>query len=93
MTKTIAKEWGRFNIHSNAVAFGWVETRLTAAKEQGGKLVGGGNVNTSGGEIEKQNLSCISACEFLHGNLLSGCESLSWLVICLARGCTPPFTY
>ncbi|MBU2648661.1 SDR family oxidoreductase [bacterium] len=38
LTKTIAKEWGRFNIHSNAVAFGWVETRLTAAKEKGGAL-------------------------------------------------------
>lgn len=38
LTKTMAKEWGRFNIHANAVAFGWVETRLTAAKEKGGSL-------------------------------------------------------
>ena len=35
MTKTIAKEWGRFNIYANAVAFGWIETRLTADKAQG----------------------------------------------------------
>ena len=28
-TKTLAKEWGRFNINVNAVAFGWIETRLT----------------------------------------------------------------
>ena len=34
LTKTIAKEWGRFNVQSNAVAYGWVDTRLTAAKEQ-----------------------------------------------------------
>lgn len=29
LTKTVAKEWGRFNIYANAVAFGWIETRLT----------------------------------------------------------------
>ncbi len=33
MTKTIAKEWGRFNICCNAVAYGFIETRLTQAKE------------------------------------------------------------
>jgi 3-oxoacyl-[acyl-carrier protein] reductase len=33
MTKTIAKEWGRFNIQANAVCYGFIETRLTASKE------------------------------------------------------------
>ena len=33
LTKTLAKEWGQFKINVNAVAFGFVETRLTAAKE------------------------------------------------------------
>jgi 3-oxoacyl-[acyl-carrier protein] reductase len=33
LTKTLAKEWGQFKINVNAVAFGWIETRLTAAKE------------------------------------------------------------
>ncbi len=33
ITKTLAKEWGQFKINVNAVAFGFVETRLTAAKE------------------------------------------------------------
>ncbi len=33
MTKTLAKEWGQFKVNVNAVAFGFVETRLTAAKE------------------------------------------------------------
>ena len=33
ITKTLAKEWGQFKINVNAVAFGYVETRLTAAKE------------------------------------------------------------
>jgi 3-oxoacyl-[acyl-carrier protein] reductase len=36
LTKTLAKEWGQFKINVNAVAFGFVETRLTASKEEGG---------------------------------------------------------
>jgi 3-oxoacyl-[acyl-carrier protein] reductase len=35
LTKTVAKEWGQFKINVNAVAFGFVETRLTASKEAG----------------------------------------------------------
>jgi len=38
LTKTLAKEWGQFKVNVNAVAFGFVETRLTAAKEAGGKF-------------------------------------------------------
>jgi 3-oxoacyl-[acyl-carrier protein] reductase len=34
LTKTVAKEWGQFKINVNAVAFGWIETRLTAAKDE-----------------------------------------------------------
>src|SRR3954468_19468389 len=33
LTKTLAKEWGQFKINVNAVAFGWIETRLTADKD------------------------------------------------------------
>jgi 3-oxoacyl-[acyl-carrier protein] reductase len=33
LTKTLAKEWGQFKVNCNAVAFGFIETRLTAAKE------------------------------------------------------------
>ena len=29
LTKTLAKEWGQFKINVNAVAFGYIETRLT----------------------------------------------------------------
>src|SRR6188768_1702747 len=38
LTKTLAKEWGQFKINVNAVAFGFVETRLTASKEEGGTI-------------------------------------------------------
>ena len=42
LTKTLAKEWGQFKVNVNAVAFGFVETRLTAAKEQGGEMTAPG---------------------------------------------------
>ncbi len=32
LTKTLAKEWGPLNVNVNAVAFGWIETRLTQPK-------------------------------------------------------------
>jgi len=36
LTKTIAKEWGpAFGVRCNTVAFGYIATRLTAAKEEG----------------------------------------------------------
>lgn len=42
LTKTLAKEWGMFKINVNAVAFGFVETRLTASKGSEGTV--GANV-------------------------------------------------
>jgi 3-oxoacyl-[acyl-carrier protein] reductase len=34
LTKTLAKEWGQFKVNCNAVAFGFIETRLTASKDE-----------------------------------------------------------
>lgn len=34
LTKTLAKEWGQFKVNCNAVAFGYIETRLTASKDE-----------------------------------------------------------
>lgn len=35
LTKTLAKEWGRYNVTVNAVAFGFIKTRLTEATADG----------------------------------------------------------
>jgi 3-oxoacyl-[acyl-carrier protein] reductase len=35
MTRTLAKEWGRYNVNVNAVAFGFIETRLTEVAADG----------------------------------------------------------
>ncbi len=35
LTKTLAREWGRYNIQVNCVAFGLIDTRLTRNKERG----------------------------------------------------------
>jgi 3-oxoacyl-[acyl-carrier protein] reductase len=42
LTKTLAKEWGQFKINVNAVAFGYIETRLTATKEESNTMEIGG---------------------------------------------------
>jgi 3-oxoacyl-[acyl-carrier protein] reductase len=42
MTKTLAKEWGQFKINVNAVAFGFIETRLTASKDESNTIEIGG---------------------------------------------------
>jgi 3-oxoacyl-[acyl-carrier protein] reductase len=42
LTKALAKEWGQFKINVNAVAFGWIETRLTASKDEANVVEIGG---------------------------------------------------
>jgi len=39
LSKTIAKEWGPFGVRANTVAFGYITTRLTQAKEDGAHIV------------------------------------------------------
>ncbi|HWH94625.1 MAG TPA: SDR family NAD(P)-dependent oxidoreductase [Baekduia sp.] len=38
LTKTLAKEWGQFKVNCNAVAFGFIQTRLTASKDDENKM-------------------------------------------------------
>lgn len=40
LTKTVAKEWQRYKITCNAVAYGGVDTRLTGEKETGDEVFG-----------------------------------------------------
>src|SRR6201991_1648199 len=38
LTKTLAKEWGQFKVNCNAVAFGFIDTRLTQSKDDANKM-------------------------------------------------------
>jgi len=48
MTKTVAAEWARHNVRCNAVAYGWIDTRITKPPEGNEKIVLGGKVITLG---------------------------------------------
>lgn len=39
LTKAIAKEWGRYNVTVNTVAFGFIKTRLTEASADGNSTI------------------------------------------------------
>jgi 3-oxoacyl-[acyl-carrier protein] reductase len=38
LARALAKEWGPMNVQANAVAYGWIDTRLTKEKERGQTL-------------------------------------------------------
>ena len=46
LTKTLAKEWGRYNVTVNAVAFGVIQTRLTEVE------AGGSTIDIAGNSIK-----------------------------------------
>ena len=48
LTKTLAKEWGRYNVQVNCVCYGFIDTRLTAAKESAEKVQRGDDENRAG---------------------------------------------
>ncbi len=39
LTKTLSKEWGRYRVNVNAVAFGFIETRLTLGNSENDKTI------------------------------------------------------
>lgn len=57
VTKTLAKEWGRLNIRVNAVAYGFIETRLTAAKDKTQKTAVDGHLVEIGIPEEMRQLA------------------------------------
>jgi 3-oxoacyl-[acyl-carrier protein] reductase len=59
LTKTVAREWGGFKVNVNAVAFGFIETRLTAAKTSDTVIEVEGREIQVG--VPEQMLSMISA--------------------------------
>jgi 3-oxoacyl-[acyl-carrier protein] reductase len=38
LMRSLSREWGAFNVQVNTVAYGWIETRLTEAKEKAGSI-------------------------------------------------------
>jgi 3-oxoacyl-[acyl-carrier protein] reductase len=57
ITKTVAKEWGQFKINVNAVAFGFVDTRLTQAKVEANTMVKDGETIQLGIPEQMRQLS------------------------------------
>ena len=48
MTRTLAKEWGRYDVTVNAVAFGYIQTRLTKPLNEGD----GGTIDVLGRTVK-----------------------------------------
>ena len=48
MTRTLAKEWGRYDVTVNAVAFGYIQTRLTTPLREGE----GGTIDVMGRTVK-----------------------------------------
>ncbi|MFG2949161.1 SDR family NAD(P)-dependent oxidoreductase [Streptomyces adustus] len=53
LTKTMAKEWGRYRVNVNAVAFGVIDTRLTAPAGEDSNLSVSGDKEISVGATDK----------------------------------------
>jgi 3-oxoacyl-[acyl-carrier protein] reductase len=84
LTKTLAKEWGRYNINVNAVGFGLIQTRMTQPLKPEGKINIGGKdipVGVPPAMLESIAAACplgrIGTAEEAAGAVLFFCSPLS----------------
>ena len=76
MTKTLAREWGPFKVNVNAVAFGFVETRMTAAlpkrmREAAPQIIPLGRPATPEEAAGAIFLLCSPWSNFIHGQVIT----------------------
>jgi 3-oxoacyl-[acyl-carrier protein] reductase len=84
LTKTLAKEWGRYNINVNAVGFGLIQTRMTQPLKPDGNITLGGKdipIGVQPAMLESAAASCplgrIGTPEEAAGAVLFFCSPLS----------------
>ncbi len=84
LTKTLAKEWGRYNINVNAVGFGLIQTRMTQPLKSDGKINIGGKdipIGVQPATLESAMSSCplgrMGTPEEAAGAVLFFCSPLS----------------
>ena len=76
MTKTLAREWGPFKVNVNAVAFGFVETRMTASlpermREAAPQIIPLGRPATPEEAAGAIFLLCTPWSNFIHGQVIT----------------------
>jgi 3-oxoacyl-[acyl-carrier protein] reductase len=76
LTKTLAREWGPFKVNVNAVAFGFVETRMTASlpdrmREAAPQIIPLGRPATPEEAAGAIFLLCTPWSNFIHGQVIT----------------------
>jgi 3-oxoacyl-[acyl-carrier protein] reductase len=76
LTRSLAKEWGALKINVNAVAFGMIETRMTAhipdaAREAVSQLIPLGRPGTPGEAADGIYYLCSPGSNYVHGQVLA----------------------
>jgi len=100
LTKTLAKEWGRYNINVNAVGFGLIQTRMTQPLKREGKINMGGKDIPIGVQpamlesaVDQSPLGRIGTPEEAAGAVLFFCSSLSDFVTGEVLTCSGGFHF
>lgn len=100
LTKTLAKEWGRYNINVNAVGFGLIQTRMTQSLKREGKINMGGKDIPIGvrpamleSAVAQSALGRIGTPEEAAGAVLFFCSSLSDFVTGEVLTCSGGFHF